>query len=96
MSDPREQAKQAHELAMQSIGFAAQILTPHADAIGALIDADQRMHSYLHITDPTLYRRAIHSKGLKHQVRLAKAALAFILEVQGVKRDLGHGGIGDE
>ena len=74
-----------HKMAMEAIAFAAQLLTPQADYLGKLIDAERSMHSYLHITDPTLYRAAINSKGLDLQVKLAKAALAFILAVHEVK-----------
>lgn len=77
-----------HKMAMEAIGFAAQLLTPQADYLGKFIDAERSMHSYLHITDPTLYRAAIHNKGLDQQVRLAKAAVAFILAVQEVKNEL--------
>lgn len=77
-----------HIIAMQAVGFAAQILTPHADYLGRLIEAERGMHSYLHITDPTLYREALHSDNLRHQVELAKGALAFILAVQKVKAEL--------
>lgn len=82
MSDPR------HKMAMEAIGFAAQILTPQADQLGALIEAERSMHGHLHITDPTLYRQAINSDGLRQQVELAKAALAFILAVQKVKDEI--------
>ena len=77
-----------HRMAMDAIGFAAQLLTPQADALAALVKAEQSMHSFLHITDPTLYMRASRDKGLQQQVRLAKAALAFIREVQAVKDEL--------
>lgn len=75
-------------MAMEAIGFAAQLLTPQAEYLGKLIDAERSMHSYLHITDPTLYRAAIHNNGFDQQIRLAKAALAFILAVQEVKNEL--------
>lgn len=77
-----------HHMAMQAIGLAAQILTPQADALGALVKAERDMHGHLHITDPTLYRQAINSQGLRQQVDLAKAALAFVLAVQKVKGEL--------
>lgn len=82
MTDP------AHKMAMDAIGLAAQVLTPQADTLGALVKAERDMHSYLHITDPTLYRQAINSDGLRQQVELAAAALAFILAVQKVKAEL--------
>ncbi|MCV2870665.1 hypothetical protein OEW28_18790 [Defluviimonas sp. WL0002] len=81
-------ADEKHKMAMDAIGFAAQILRPQADQFAALIRAEQSMHSYLHITDPTLYKRAIYSDSLRQQVDLAKAALAFILAVQKVKDEI--------
>jgi hypothetical protein len=77
-----------HKMAMEAIGFAAHLLTPQADTLSALVKAEQSMHSHLHITDPTLYMRAIRSDGLRQQVELAKAALAFIAVVQKVKAEL--------
>lgn len=77
------------KMMMEAVGFAAQILTPHADNLAALLRAEQQSHSYLHVTDPTMYLRTLHSKNFKAQVDLASAALAFILAVQTVKSDLG-------
>ena len=68
--------------------MAAQMLTPQADIFAALIEAERIMHSSLHITDPTLYIKAINSEGMRQQVELAKAALAFILAVQKVKQEI--------
>ncbi|SDI96556.1 hypothetical protein [Salipiger marinus] len=82
MTDPH------YTMAMDALGFAAQILTPHAEQFSGLVRAEQSMHSYLHITDPTLYIRANRDDGLRQQVELAKAALAFILAVQKVKNEL--------
>jgi hypothetical protein len=92
---PDAAAAMQHKMAFDAIGFAAQLLTPQADTLAALIEAEMQMHSYMHITDPTLYRRAIHDKGLAQQVRLAKAALAFVLEVQAVKDELTGAGAHD-
>lgn len=77
-----------HKMALDAIGLAAQILTPQADYLGRLVEAERQMHSHLHITDPTLYRQALHSDGLRQQVELAKAALGFILAVQVVKDEI--------
>jgi hypothetical protein len=77
-----------HKMAMDAIGFAAQVLTPQVDTLAALVKAEQSMHSFLHITDPTMYRAAINSDGLRQQVELAKAAIAFVLAVQKVKAEL--------
>ena len=75
-------------MAMNALGFAAQILTPHAETFAALIRAEQNMHNSLHITDPSLYIRALNDRGLHQQVQLAKAACAFVLAVQDVKDEL--------
>jgi hypothetical protein len=77
-----------HKMAMDAIGLAAQILTPRADILAGVIKAERMMHNALHITDPTLYIKAINSDGLRQQVALAKAALAFVLAVQDVKNEL--------
>lgn len=80
-----------HKAAMDAIGFAAQLLTPNADTLAALIEAERSMHSHMHITDPTFYRCAMNDKGLEQQVRLAKAAMAFIRAVQEIKDELEQG-----
>jgi hypothetical protein len=77
-----------HKMAMDAIGFAAQILTPQAEYLGRLVEDERRIHSYLHITDPTMYRNAINSDNLRHQIMLAEAAIAFVLAVQEVKDEL--------
>jgi hypothetical protein len=77
-----------YKMAMDSIGFAAQMLTTQVDTFAALIKAERDIHNSLHITDPTLYIKAINSKNLARQVKLAKAALAFVVAVQEVKADL--------
>jgi len=77
-----------HKMAIEAIGFAVQVLATQVDTLAALVDAERQMHSYMHITDPTLYIKAMNDKGLKQQVRLAKAALAFVREVQHVKAEI--------
>lgn len=90
MADPNATAFLTHKMAMDAIGFAAQILTPQVKTLAALIEAEKRMHSFMHITDPTLYIRALNDKGLAQQVKLAEAALAFVRAVQEVKDELGE------
>lgn len=90
MGDTPESARVRHKMAMDAVGFAAQLLTPQAETLAALIQAERSMHSHMHITDPTLYIRALHDKGLAQQVKLAKAALAFVLVVQEIKAELGE------
>lgn len=77
-----------HKMAMDAIGFAAQLLTPQAETFARLIKAESQMHSFMHITDPTMYIKALNSKALAQQVKLARAAIAFVLAVQEVKSEL--------
>lgn len=99
MADDRdldgEEARAAamQKMAMDAVGFAAQLMTPHAEALGAFVKAEQESHSYMHIVDPTLYRRMITDKNFLAQVKLAKAGLAFILAVQQVKAELVAAGL---
>ena len=79
-----------HKLAMDAVGFAYQLLEPQSEYLAAFVTAEQSMHSHLHITDPTLYRDAIYSDGLRQQVVLAKAALAFCAAVREIKDELDH------
>lgn len=80
-----------HDPAMDALALAARLLTPHADQFAGLIRAEQEMHSILHITDPTLYMKAIRSDSLRWQVELSEAALAFIRAVQKVKEEIAGG-----
>jgi len=80
--DPR------YKMAVEAIGFAAQLLTPNHQIYADLIRQEREMHNSLHITDPTLYIKALNSKSLYQQLKLSRAALAFILAVQEVKADL--------
>lgn len=82
----------AYRMAMEAIGMAAVIMTPNVDQYTALIKAERNMHSFLHITDPTMYHQAAGSKSLEQQVKLAKAAVAFIAAVQGIKSEIGEQG----
>jgi hypothetical protein len=91
MADPSEKyadkVAPEHRMAMEAIGFAAQILTPQAEQLGKFLEAERTSHSSLHITDPTLYRDMINSKNFDLQIRMARAAMSFILEIQKIKEE---------
>lgn len=84
----REEAEAMHKMAMDAIAVAANLLTVHADTFKAFLEAERSMHSHLHITNPTLYRQAIHSKSFDQQRRLITAASAFLLAVQEVRNEV--------
>lgn len=80
--DPR------YKMAIEAIGFAAQLLTPNHQIYADLIRQEREMHNSLHITDPTLYIKALNSKSLDRQLKLTRAALAFIVAIQEVKAEI--------
>lgn len=92
MSDPgdkyRDKVDPAHRAAMEAIGMARMVLAPHQEQFDALLKAESDAHSYLHITNPTLYRDMISSKNFERQTRLIKAAIAFLAAVNDVAAEL--------
>lgn len=79
---------QDHDTTMFAIGLAAKVLAPHTEWLAILDAAERKMHSSLHITDPTLYRDAINSDGVRQQIELARAALAFLAVVEKVETEI--------
>jgi hypothetical protein len=80
--DPR------HKMAMDAIGFMHQVLSPHREQFETLVKATRDMHSIGVILDPTLYRDMLYSKSFDQQIRLARAALTFLRDVDAVKAEL--------
>lgn len=81
------------KMAMDAVAVASNVLTPNLDLYAALVTQEQQMHSVLHITDPTLYRKAIASKSLQQQVKLCRAAMAFVHAVAEVKAEIKEGAL---
>jgi hypothetical protein len=92
MSDPaekyRDKVSPEHRMAMEAIGFMRQILGQHRGQFETLLEAEQRSHSMGMILDPTLYRDMIYSKSFAQQIRLVKAAVAFLNEVDAVANEI--------
>lgn len=92
MSDPahayRDKVDPSHKMAMDAVCFMRQLLGPHREQLQKLIDSERQMHSVGHILDPTLYRDMIYSKSFEQQMRLARAALAFLDEADAVAAEL--------
>ena len=85
----KDQLDPIHKMAMDAIVFANQLLEPHTAQIDRFLEAEQRSHSIGHILDPTLYRDQINSQNFALQVRMARAARAFIRELASIKAELG-------
>ena len=89
MTDPaekyRDKISPEHKVAMDTLMFMYQVLLPHRDQFAGLINAAENMHNSGFITDPTLYLEMINSKSFEHQLRLARAGLAFINECEAVQ-----------
>lgn len=92
MSDPAEKYRDRvdlkHKMAMDAIGFSRQLLAPHLEQLELLIEAERRSHSIGHILDPTLYRDQINSKSFEQQMRIARAAVAYIKVLNEVAEEL--------
>lgn len=80
--DPR------HRLAMEGIDWASVLLNLHREQFQAVLESEQHMHSAGGLLDPTLYRDMLYSKSWKQQLRLIRAALAFLNEVSAVAAEL--------
>lgn len=78
----------AQRMAWQAVGLAFEMISRHTDCLRELVEAERRMHSSMHITDPTLYIRAINSAELRLQIEMANAALAFVGAIQRVKDEV--------
>ena len=84
----RDKVDPAHQMAMEAIGFMRQILGQHREKFAALLKSEQDMHSFGGMIDPTLYRDMIYSKSFAQQIRLVKAAVAFLNEVDAVAAEI--------
>jgi hypothetical protein len=84
----RDQVDLAHKMAMDAIAFANQLLEPQAEQIDRFLDAERQSHSIGHILDPTLYRDQINSDSFALQVRMARAAQAFLREMAAIKSEI--------
>lgn len=83
----RDKVSPDHKAAMDAVVFASQLVEPYSDEIDKFLKAESEAHSFGHIVDPTLYLDMINSKNFALQVRMAKAAQAFIREMASVKAD---------
>lgn len=87
-----------HQIAMQSIGLIYRLLKVHEPSYRALVEADEQADSFLHITNPSLWKAMRMGAGRANyeaQVKLAHAALAFIKVVDEVLPTLPPGEAGD-
>jgi hypothetical protein len=79
MSDPaekyRDRVDPEHVIAMQAIGLARMALEQHRARFATLLESRRHLDSVGHILNPTLFRDAIHSKGLAQQIKLSGARL---------------------
>lgn len=79
-----------HKMAMEAIGVMRQILGQHREQFETLLKAEQDMHSFGGMLDPTLYRDMLYSESFKQQTRLVKAALTFLNEVDAVAKEVAN------
>lgn len=88
MSDPADKyadkVSPEHVMAMQAVGLVRSILEPQRAHFEELLEAERNMHNVGFVLDPTLYRDMIHSKSFERQMKLVRAALAFLRETDEV------------
>lgn len=84
-----DQVAPEHKMAMQAIAFMRQILGQHREQFDKLIASEQHMHNVGGLLDPTLYRDMIYSDSFKQQMRLVRAAVSFLNEVDAVAAEIG-------
>lgn len=93
MNDPathyRDRVDPEHRLAMEAIGMARMMLDQHRERYEVLIKARSDADAFGHILNPTLYRDMIHSKSFEQQMRLVRAAQAFLRETDAVAKEIG-------
>jgi hypothetical protein len=77
-----------HVMALESIPFARQLLSPYRETFAELITGEQYMHSIGSFYDLTLYRDMLYSKSFALQLRMVKAALMFLNEIDAVASEL--------
>ena len=99
MIDPaekyRDRVDPAHKAAMEAIGFTRQILGQHREQFDALLKSENYMHNVGGLLDPTLYRDMLYSNSFRLQIRLVKAAVAFLDEVDAVAKQFDAQQLGD-
>ena len=92
MADPAtkyvDKVSPEHKMAMEAIGFMRQILGQHREQFERLIKSERDMRSFGGMLDPTLYKDMLYSKSFAQQMRLVKAAVAFLKEVDTVADEI--------
>lgn len=87
----RDKVTPEHRMAMEAIGFARQFLGQHRETYDTLLKAEQDMHSFGGMLDPTLYRDMLYSEDFKKQTRMIKATVAFLKEIDAVADEVMKG-----
>ena len=77
-----------HRMAMEAIGLFRAMLSQHRPQFEALVKAEEDMHSFGGLINPTLYRDMLYSNSLKLQLRLVKAAIVFLDEIDTVAKEV--------
>ena len=83
MSDPAakyaDRVAPEHRHAMGAIAIARTLLHAHRGQFEAVLKAEQDMHNFGGLLDPTLYRDMLQSQSFaQQQLVLIKAAIAFL------------------
>ena len=78
-----------HKMAMEAIAMFRSLLGQHRPQFEALIEAERDMHNFGGVVfNPTLFRDMLQSKSFALQIRMVKAALVFLDEIDAVAKEL--------
>lgn len=84
----RDKVTPEYRMAIEAISFARLTMRLHRDSYETLIKAENDMHNYAGLLDPTLYRDMLKSKTFPLQIRMVKAALKFLDEIDAVNAEV--------
>jgi hypothetical protein len=84
----RDKVSPEHKMAMEAIGIMRSLLSQHREQFDKLLKAESDMHNFGGMLDPTMYRDMLYSKSFGQQLRLVKAAVAFLDEVDAVAKEI--------
>ena len=80
--------------ALEAIGVLRLVLGAHRKAFQQLVDADRNMDNIGGLLHPSLYRDMLESSNYKANIRLCKATLAYLDEIDAVTETLKNGDAG--
>lgn len=77
-----------YKMAMDAISMSFIMLNANRPVYEVLLKAEQDMHNFGGLRDPTLYKDMLQSQNLKRQIEAIQAVMAFLRAIDEVKTKL--------